>query len=469
MIDYEKYHLIEASIVFLITAPFFLAFFTRAPRKTLIASLILSICLNPSILLMENTRGDLSVSVSLYLSDIFLGLCWLHIFLAKALHKASTVSSSVKMGRLLSLFLLWFGFGIFSTIFAIDKGAALFEVLAMARVLLTFFAVYYLVQSKSDLSFVAILILTSCLFQALLILSQYGFDAQILRLPGQTRELDIIGGGAVFRPGGTLGHSSNFAKLAALSIPISFSLFQINSSKFMKGFWGAVSIVIMLSLMATISRIGLFTGLLGIAWILALSLKTAKGRRIFLSSAFVCLIALSAAWVVGGDRLTQRISNDESSSEARIPMWLTACQVIVHNPMGVGLNNYLNVAVKYDDFGIVRAFPFPVHNIYLLYLAETGIAGGVIFLMLLYCGVKNCFETSRLTMRELDIAILISIGIGIACSWLQGLVGWGHRQNVLHLSYFAVLTATVIAYRNISVTETMLLRQNEVVNQVKDE
>jgi len=444
-----QFYFYEAVVAFLTVSPIFLAIFCRAPRRTLLAALVLSLCINPGVALVEDDSFAFSIAVSLYLSDIILCFAWLHIVLSRIRKTPSLVNSRMRIGKTAYLFAAWIAAGVFSTVFAANQGIAVMEIVAMVRVFLIFLAMYYLVESKQDLRFVAGLFVGACAIQALLVLAQSAYGGQLIRLPGGSRELDMVSGGTVFRPGGTLGHPSNFAKLASFSMPIAFSLFQESVGNVRRGWFGLVAVLIMLSLMVSLSRIGLITSILAVLWVMSRSLRSAKGRRVFLSSLLVCAVAIGAAWAVGGDRLTERMSNDEHSSEARIPMWLTAVQVIAHHPLGTGLNNYLNVAVRYDDFGIVRTFPFPVHNIYLLYLAEIGIVGGSVFIWLVVSTIRLAFRSAGEAANDLDAALLRSLGIGLACSWLQGMVGWGHRSCVIHLAYFAVSAGVVAAHRNL--------------------
>lgn len=441
-----QFYFYEAVIAFFAALPVFLSFFVRSPRVTLLASLILAICFNPGIAIWESNTFDFSIALTLFMSDVILVLVFLHLMLMKT--AAAVPTNSGRPGSLLYMYLLLLAVSAACTVFALDKSLSVVEIAGMVRNVLIFVGIYYLVQTEKDLDLVATLLVAACTAQAVLILTQYGLDGQLIRLPGGSRELDLIAGGTVFRPGGTLGHSSHFAKLAAMSVPISFALFQ-NTLKPSRKFWlGLATAAMLLALMVCVSRIGLATSILGLGWVMSQSLKSQQGRRKFLASLAGCLVVLAFAWGVGGDRLMDRMANDENSAEARLPMWLTAAQVIVHNPQGVGLNNYLHEAIKYDDFGIVKSFPFPVHNIYLLYMAEIGILGGCVFIWLLISTVRHAFNASGVACSELDAAILKSLGVGLTCSWLQGLVGWGHRSSMIHLAYLAVIAGVVAAYSN---------------------
>ena len=148
-------------------------------------------------------------------------------------------------------------------------------------------------------------------------------------------------------------------------------------------------------------------------------------------------------WITAGDRLVNRISYDYNSSYLRIPMNKTALEVIKHYPLGVGLNNYTLVSPSYDYYDISSYFPFPVHNIFLLNFAELGIAGGACLIGFLMTIVFRALKYAGKIKEEENRLLLQAIGISIACSWLEGLVGWCQRSSMIHLLYFAILSAMI--------------------------
>ncbi len=244
-----------------------------------------------------------------------------------------------------------------------------------------------------------------------------------------------------------MGHSSNFAKLSALILPICLALQQYYPHSLGRKIFGLALVSIIVASVIVVSRIGLITSLLGIGLMLFLSLQTVKGRRILVLTLLTCFVAFSAAWFAGGARIVDRMTSDHRSAESRVPMMQTALKVIKAHPQGVGLNNYLHVAPQYDDSGITTFFPFPVHNIFLLNFAELGILGGACFIGLLVAIVKLAFKASKGVECELEVALLKAMGVGLACSWLQGLVGWGHRSSFVHLPYLAIVAGTIVGYR----------------------
>ncbi len=89
-----------------------------------------------------------------------------------------------------------------------------------------------------------------------------------------------------------------------------------------------------------------------------------------------------------GSRLTSRVqTDDDGSAYSRIPLAETAIKIILNNPiMGVGLGNYKKVVPDYDSSAFVDVetdLPLAVHNLLLNLTAETGLPGGLLFILLL--------------------------------------------------------------------------------------
>ena len=446
----KQFYFYEAVVVGLILLPILLIPLLYFPRRTLLALLILSISVNPSFAIVRNNSFVFPLSIKFWLSDLVLIFSWCFIFLRKLndrFEHSMLIYRSTEW--ILIFFVLWIIFGMLSMVFAVNKTVVIIELVKMVRVFLIYLTIPYLVKSKSDLVFIAICLVGAIFLQTLLIMVQYATGEQVVRLPGGSRDLDITAAETLFRPGGTLGHSSNYAKLSALILPSCLVLQQYYPRSFGRKIFGLALVFIFIATVIVVSRIGFATSVLGIVLMLYLTLKTVKGRRTLLWTLFSCFLAISLAWFVGGERIVDRMTYDYHSAEARIPMMLTALKVIKAHPLGVGLNNYLYVAPQYDDYGIIDLFPFPVHNIFLLNFAELGMVGGACFLCLLAVVVLFAFRASWRTKDEFDAMLLKALGVGILCSWLQGLVGWGHRASFIHLPYFAVLAGAMVAYNSL--------------------
>ena len=80
-----------------------------------------------------------------------------------------------------------------------------------------------------------------------------------------------------------------------------------------------------------------------------------------------------------------------------------ALQMLKDHPLlGVGLNNFTVRMSEYGEVSGWARFLQPVHNVYLLIAAETGILGLILFLCLL-------FSVFRLLWRSKNYLFLISL------------------------------------------------------------
>ena len=208
----------------------------------------------------------------------------------------------------------------------------------------------------------------------------------------------------------------------------------------------------LLALVLTVSRAGIVTSLFGLCWVVLITskIRAKQKRAVALATLFFLIVGIGLAWNLGGNRLVSRVAEDYGSAKSRPQMFSVAWNVIKAHPFfGVGLNNYTLIAPDYDHTqeAISTKFPFPVHNIYLLYAAEMGMPGAACFLWFLIATVVLAFRCSARGRQHLDSTVAKAIGIGIVCSWLQGLIGMGFRSSIVHTSCVAILAGTLTAWR----------------------
>lgn len=118
-----------------------------------------------------------------------------------------------------------------------------------------------------------------------------------------------------------------------------------------------------------------------------------------------------------------------------------------HPFVGVGLNNFEQVMGPYQRQGIIF-FNNPVHNLYLLYLAETGLVGFVGFLITCAGAVYPAFRLARASDP-----FLRSVGRGVAAAAIffgvEELLGFSLRQDI-PLALFWLLAGLAVAGLNIA-------------------
>ncbi len=104
-----------------------------------------------------------------------------------------------------------------------------------------------------------------------------------------------------------------------------------------------------------------------------------------------------------------------------------------HLTFGVGLNNFINHVEDYDLSGMSRIKKYPVHNIVLMEFSETGLFGGVAFLVLV---ATLLVQTVRWSLRSKDPEYRM-LGLFLAC----GLVGFWVAEMSGFVSRIPIMTS----------------------------
>jgi len=419
-------------------------------EKLLMATVIFFLPLNPELHLIKPPNfEELSYynganRLLLYFTDLplLVLLAWMLIKKSKNNHMSRR---SYNKKSLIFPLILWMCVSIMSLISATMPRLTLFELIRMGRMLAYFFVFLHYIKKKSDVNFVMKCFIFSMLFQSFLIFTQFATNSLVISSIGLNEEMDIVAG--VFRPQGTLPHSSHFAKWSGILLPICFCFALFTKRKidqtigFICLFTGIVALIL------TISRAGLISLIFSLTFIVIYLAreKMLKLRRMGLYVLLICIISIPIGQTVT-KRMLHRILNDELSAWSRIPMYKVAINVIKANPIiGVGLSNYTIVAPKYDktECQISKWFPWPVHNLYLFYAAEIGIFGLFFFLWFFWRLIKASFICAKFSIGTYYKAIYLGIAVGIIAILIQNLTGWGFRGHMIHMCTIAILGASV--------------------------
>lgn len=228
----------------------------------------------------------------------------------------------------------------------------------------------------------------------------------------------IIDNQLILRPYATFPHPNVYAGFLLVSSIIFFFTNEINKSiKKMLMF-----LTFILGILISFSRSSVLSGII-ISFIYCLQRFSIKKNNLLLIS-LVSVGAFSLLLFSG------KISSENPITE-RIDLISKSSKMIKNNLFfGVGLNNYL---VRLPDYGSRPGFPSnlqPVHNIYLLILAEVGIfvstivgylfaitfkktikANGVEFFLLLAIVIIGFFDHYWLTLQQGQIIFTVVLGI----------------------------------------------------------
>lgn len=267
-----------------------------------------------------------------------------------------------------------------------------------------------------------------------------GFIAIAQNVTGSTLGLEVFGARqyikgylgllTLTRVTGTFGHPSNLAEFFDLTLPVAVSMLFLPMSRKYKFMIAATVFVGFIGLGMTYSRGGIVSSVLfsGIVLVIHLCRRLGLARGLFTSIALGVLFSLLVLTIP--NPIQKGLFRTEyETAYGRIPLMDVAFKMIRANPFfGVGLNNYVPVAIDYDftPQQLTSSWDTAVHNVYLFIAGEIGIPGLVFFLAV----VVSVFMAFLPAVRSPDPQIFCGgLGLlgGIAAHlfhWFTDLAPW---------------------------------------------
>jgi len=332
-----------------------------------------------------------------------------------------------KNWRALLLPAAFFSFLLVNVWLAANSAAALYK---LGKVVEFALLGFYVAQTGFSPEIIVFPLLGAVVYSALLAWGQFWQQASLggvfwwlgertfnRTTPGIARA--IIGGRLVLRPYATFSHPNVLAGFILVSSILVFP--YLRRKWLVVGYWFLAVVTIGL----TFSRSAWLVGLLVLAvsfWRSTQRKKTGRWWFLFL----FCLI---------GAFYFARGLSGPAAVEERLQLNKVAWLMIKHFPLvGVGLNNFI---VRLPEFGGVSEtvrFLQPVHNLFLLVAAETGLVGFLIFLWFLFLTFKRLsgrtglalglaailvlglFDHYWLTLQQSQLLLAIVLGL----SWAKG-------------------------------------------------
>jgi putative inorganic carbon (HCO3(-)) transporter len=310
-----------------------------------------------------------------------------------------------------------------------------YELYSLAFGVLLYLLLTNAIERKKEIFFIIIAIAVSVLLQGIIAGAQYAKGGMLgLRFLGEAEKMlvDTSLSEAVRRASGTLGYPNSLALYLDLFLPPIVGMALVTRNGLYKLLFIFSALLGLMSAVLTVSRAGIAAAIL--STLLVIMFWALRKKIIFRT---LIILALCSAIVFAGILLTENpiksrlFQQGDNSASSRVPMMEVAQDVISNNLIfGVGLNNYTDVAPKYDSTSIriSTVFPFPVHNTPLLILAEIGLIGFIglsIFLVLtIGKGFMLAFD------RNIDFAILgFSFSIGIVIFMVHTLVDYTYLSS----------------------------------------
>jgi O-antigen ligase len=245
---------------------------------------------------------------------------------------------------------------------------------------------------------------------------------------------------------GTFGHPSNLAEFFDMTLPLTVSMVFFPMKRSLRLLLIAGVVVGFIGLGLTYSRGGIVATILasGLVLLIHLCKRLGLARGIFTSVALAVVFILLIL-IVPNPLQKGLFRTEYETALGRIPLMEVAFKMIRSNPFfGVGLNNYVPVAIEYDftPQQLTTGWDTAVHNGYLFIAGEIGIPGLVFFLALL-ASVVIAFLPA---MRSPDPLIFCG-GLGIIAGlaaylfhWFTDLAPWTTAYVLWFLMGMAVTT-----------------------------
>lgn len=236
--------------------------------------------------------------------------------------------------------------------------------------------------------------------------------------------LTLAGLAALTRVGGTVGHPNALALYFDLVLPLGVALLFAPLRARTRLLLGVAVGLGLVGLALTLSRGGIVATAAGSLLVLFLWLRQGVGfLRAVLASTLA--VAVLLVLVLGTPTPLERrfLREEYPAAFARIPLIHVASNVIADRPLfGVGLNNYAEVARRYDTTPqrIASWWNAPVHNQFLYIAAETGLVGLLFFLLFLSGVLRALWPAIRAPDPFIAwTALGVAVGIGTFLAHLQ--------------------------------------------------
>lgn len=231
-----------------------------------------------------------------------------------------------------------------------------------------------------------------------------------------------LNGQLVLRPYGTFPHPNVLAGFLVIGMILMVGFFQSRLKHSREMVWSSHLLVLTtvtigtIALLLTLSRVAISTWLVaGIIFLVSQNIFVSK-IKVFLSSIF--FLGLGFLLLVFSPSLVSRFSEISFTEETvvvrEILMFASLKMIETHSLFGVGPNNFLpSLPLFATNYSLIQ----PVHNIYLLWVSETGIGGGCIagiFLLSLFRKMlQHMKDSANHHIRLFVVAFCCTLFIGL--------------------------------------------------------
>jgi len=248
----------------------------------------------------------------------------------------------------------------------------------------------------------------------------------------------------VYPPRGSFPHQNGLATFQNMMNFIIFAFLMQDSARLFDKrtllYWGAFGAGV-LTTMATLSRGGIATMVIGCAMIVMLSFllrqDSAKIKKKFTALGIMFLLSIPTLFVVLPKVIERFESAPVESGESRNVANLASESMGDDYFFGVGLNNY-SYAINYMPYGedLAKLDRGIAHHIFWLHYAELGFLGVILYTLLTGTFIWIALRFILKRQDSLERVFAIGIFTAFVINWLIGTLEWNFRITQITLAYF---------------------------------
>jgi len=244
--------------------------------------------------------------------------------------------------------------------------------------------------------------------------------------------------------------------------PFCYFLFIIEKKMINKLIYGIGIILGIIAIIVSLSRGG-FIGLVSILifiWLIS-------PRKIYsLIIVSVCIIfVLNFSTKDYWSEMSTITDISSGTVNERLQSWNAAWNMFLHNPLGVGGNNFQVRFPEYQPSGMSRnMWGRAAHSLWFTLLSELGIIGVIIYLNLLFTNIKQLVKMKNATRKYIKIRGDLKYLHYFSLACLASIVGFltsGTFLSVLYYPHYWYLTSFIVSANNIY-EKSILLPTSEV-------
>lgn len=349
----------------------------------------------------------------------------------------------VKYDPYFLIFAIYIALNILILPFSLSLDYSIYEIIRLIKYFIWFIFLRDFIRNWDNFKVLIYAFLTIIFTQLLVVIVQsttgVGFSGW---KNSDENQLNMIGE-SVFRASGTFGHPGVLSQFLVILLPFLYmACVSFNNDKKIRilSFTGFLSIYYIV--VQSYARAGIIISIVVSLIIFFLFVKENKSITKKVSSLILVAGISALGFYSFFDDIVYRFTN-ASIESSDIRFWLneSAFRMISDRPLvGVGLNSFSEVLHLYDTNSAVSYLKYPVHNVYLLILSESGIFIGLFFIFINIYFIMNAFLKAKYSYSFFSKGnFAFSLFLSLIIISLFALQGWSWRLDSIQALYWLLI------------------------------